>query len=441
MKLINLGDFEKAKKELLNDDNNAVSFIYEKSIKNLNSKKALLNDAIFTIKQNFATNDAITNSSSQILKNFFPHYNATAVQKLINEGAIKVAKVNCDEFGLGGTGTFSGYGLIHHQKDKNRYAGGSSSGSIATFTKNISFALASDTGDSVRLPASYWGKVGFKPSYGAISRYGMFAYASSLDTVAYFAHNVNDIALVSQSLFGKDEKDFTSKDIDLSNIKKSKPQKLIILDLDFLKPYVKNNYDKLIKNLQKENIKIEIIKPNKYLLFAIKPVYNIISFSEASSNLSNLNGISFGNTIDGDNWEQIMTNTRSKGFGYMVQKRLTLGSYFLHSNNQKDMFVKAQKVRRVIKNYFDKLHKRTDLVIFPCSSGIAPLFNEKINNGYMDYILTGANLTGNPSLSLPWINYNNLFVNLSLDAAIYKDENLLSYALWFEEFIKGDKYE
>ena len=136
-----------------------------------------------------------------------------------------------------------------------------------------------------------------------------------------------------------------------------------------------------------------------------------------------------------------MTNTRSKGFGYMVQKRLTLGSYFLHSNNQKDMFVKAQKVRRVIKNYFDKLHKRADLVIFPCSSGIAPLFNEKINNGYMDYILTGANLTGNPSLSLPWINYNNLFVNLSLDAAIYKDENLLSYALWFEEFIKGDKYE
>ncbi|WP_406615282.1 amidase family protein [Mycoplasmopsis hyopharyngis] len=441
MKLKVLGDFQKAQKELLNDNNNAVSFVYPNANYNPTNENKTLDKAIFTIKQNFATKDAITNASSKILENFNPYYNATAVQKIIDSGAIPVAKVNCDELALGGTGTYSAYGLIHHKVDPNRYAGGSSSGSIATLSDNISFALASDTGDSVRLPASFWGKVGFKPSYGAISRYGLFSYASSLDTVAYFAHNVNDIALLSQTLYGVDQKDFTSLEVPINNIETKKPKKIALFDLGFLKPFVQSNYNKLINNLQKQEIEVDLIKPNEDLLFAIKPVYDIISYSEASSNLANLNGITFSKQENSNNWADIMTKSRSKHFGNMVQRRLTLGAYFLHSENQEEIFIKAQKVRRLIKEYFEKIQQKYDILIFPCSATEAPLFSSKEKYGYMDYILTGANLTGNPSLSLPWIKHKDLFVNLSIDSLIYTDQKLLSYALWLEEFLKEDSYE
>lgn len=444
MKIKHLGNFDLAKEELKNNKNNAVSYIYEnKIISNKLINNPLLKDAIFTIKENFATNDSISHASSKILENFKPSYEATAITKLTNNGAIKVAKVYCDELALGGTGTYSAFGLIKHENDNNRYAGGSSSGSVATLTNSISFALASDTGDSVRLPASYWGKVGFKPSYGAISRYGMFAYASSLDTVAYFAHNVNDVCAISQSLYGLDEKDFTTRNIAINEIKITKPKKVLFLNLDGLNLWVSSQYHELAQKLKKEKIEIiyENIKEHEDLLFAIKPVYEIISYSEASSNLSNLNGIAFGSTVKGNNWAEIMTNTRSRKLGKMVQKRLVLGAYFLHEKNQNEMFWKALKVRRLIKNYFNSLHEKADLVIFPCSANVAPLFKDKFSNHYMEYILTGSNLAGNPSLSLPWISRNNLFVNLSLDTTIYKDEQLLSYALWFEEFLKGDKNE
>lgn len=437
MKLKHLGNFNQAYNELKNDKNNCVSGLYEDS----QTKSGILKDAIFTIKQNFATDDMFSDASSKILKNFMPRYNATAVQKLIDAGAKKVAKVNCDELALGGTGTHSAYGLIKNPYDQERLAGGSSSGSVATLTDNISFALASDTGDSVRLPASFNGKVGFKPSYGAISRFGLFAFASSLDNVAYFAHNVNDIAILSQVLYGEDIKDMTSINIPINNIAKTKPKKIGILNVKYCENFVNEQFKKLVDSLQKD-IKIEVIEPNEKILKAIKPVYEVISFSEASSNLANLNGIAFGNRQTGNNWEEIMTNTRSKGFGEMVQMRLTLGSYFLFSKNQKEIFIKAQQVRRIIKNYFDDLYKKYDLVIFPAYADVAPFIDSKKNkdHSYMEYILTGSNLTGNPSLSLPWIKHNNLFVNLSLEAACKNDEKLLSNALWFEEFL-GGKHE
>ncbi|VEU61103.1 aspartyl/glutamyl-tRNA(Asn/Gln) amidotransferase subunit A [Mycoplasmopsis bovigenitalium] len=440
MNLIVKGNFENAKNELKNDKNNSVAFVYEQAKK---VGDGLLNNAVFTIKDIFATNDAATTASSLILEGFKPGYNATCVQKLIDAGALPVAKVYNDELALGGTGTFSAFGLIRNVNDNERLAGGSSSGSTTTLTKNISFALASDTGDSVRLPASYNSQVGFKPSYGAISRYGMFAYASSLDTVSYFAHNVNDIAVISQVLYGKDSKDFTSLDIEISNINKVKPSKIAFLDIDsnLLEKQVSEKYNELIKNIQNTDITIEKVKVNEDLLMAVKPVYDIISYSEASSNLANLNGIAFGQRKQGDNWEQIMTNTRSQGFGTMVQRRLTLGSFFLFSENQKELFIKAQKVRRVIKQYWDELNSKYDLVIYPASANIAPFIDSTKNNsyGYMDYILTASNLAGNPSITMPWIKIKeNLGVNIALQSSIYQDQKLLSHALWLEEFLGGN---
>lgn len=438
MKLQVYGNVNEAIKELSKDKNNAVAYVYKNQV--CQNSSGLLANATFTIKDIFATNDCKTTGSTKLLANFEPHYNAACVQRLIDAGAIKVAKVYCDELALGGTGTFSAFGLIRNPLDNTRLAGGSSSGSVATFTNNISFALASDTGDSVRLPASYNGVVGFKPSYGAISRYGMFAYASSLDTVSYFAHNVNDIVLVSQALFAKDNKDFTSKDVAIKEVKKQMPKSICILDVDYLTSPVKKAYQGLINKLQADkNIKVSVIKPNEDLFMAIKPIYDIISYSEASANLANLNGIAFGECKNGEKWEEIMTNTRSQGFGVMVQRRLTLGSFFLHSENQKELFLKAQKCRRLVKDYYEKLHNTYDIVIYPASADVAPYIDNKKNKNhkYMDYILTGANLAGNPSISIPWIKKDNLPVNLAIDAKRYEDQKLLSISLWMEEFLGG----
>lgn len=433
-----LGNFANARKELINDKNNAVAYVYDQ-MKNLNQNGSLSN-AVFTIKNVFATDDATTNASSKILENFQPHYNAQVVQKLLNAGAVPVAKVHSDELALGGTGTYSGFGLVRNSIDPERLSGGSSSGSIATLTENISFALASDTGDSVRLPASYNGKVGFKPSYGAISRYGMFAYCSSLDTVAFFAHNVNDIFEVSKATFGVDNKDMTSVEVKMHQLNMIKPKNVIALDLDeFLEDYVLDSYNKLIEKLIKNGVNVKKIKPDLTILRNIKPVYDIVSYSEASANLANLNGIAFGERKNGENWQEIMTNTRTSGFGKMVQRRLTLGSYYLYSKNQDEIFKKAQKVRRVIKDYLTNLHKNSDVLIYPASAAVAPFIDFSKNKNYdlMEYILTGSNLVGNPSITLPLGKKDNLPFNIALDSEIYSDEKLLSISLWFEEILGG----
>ncbi|ADE19707.1 amidase family protein [Mycoplasma crocodyli] len=438
LKIINQGNYSAALKELKDDKNNSVCWINNQTFSSL---KGALNNCIFTIKDVFATSFAPTQASSKLLENFKPSYNATVVEKLINTGAFPIAKVHSDELALGGTGTFSAFGLVKNKLDDKRLSGGSSSGSVSTFTNNISFALASDTGDSVRLPASYNGCVGFKPSYGAISRYGMFAYSSSLDTVSYFAHNVNDISIISQCAYGQDSLDMTSVNVKIDNIKKTKPKKVAFLDVtNHLKEYVKKSYLKAFEKIKDDNITVEMVKIDEDLLKSIKPVYDIVSYSEASSNLANLTGIGFGKREEGQDWEEIMTNTRSKNLGKMVQRRLSLGSYYLYSENQKDVFLKAQKVRRVIKNYYTNLHDKFDLIIYPASADIAPLIDEKYNNSYMDYILTGANLVGNPSLSIPLGSYKNMPYNLTIDSKIYNDEKLLSYSLHIEELL-GGKHE
>ncbi|EFF41778.1 amidase family protein [Mycoplasmopsis alligatoris] len=437
-KLINKGNYLLAYNELKNDKNNAVSWLNNQTFNESKNNNLALNNAIFTIKDVFATNFAKTQASSKILENFEPKYNATVVQKLLDAGAFAIAKVHNDELALGGTGTFSAYGLITNRLDSKRYAGGSSSGSIVTLSDNISFALGSDTGDSVRLPASFNGKVGFKPSYGAISRYGMFAYASSLDTVSYFAHNVNDIALISKSVYGIDKKDMTSIEVKIDNVTKLKPKKVIAFNLkNYLEDYVQQAYISVLEKLKKQNIEVTILEPNVELLRAIKPVYDIVSYSEASSNLANLAGIGFGAREKGNNWEEIMTNTRSKNFGMMVQRRLSLGSYYLYSENQKDVFLKAQKVRRLISEYYKSLHSQADLVLYPAAANIAPLFSDNTKHDFMDYILTGANLNGNPSLTIPMGKKENMPFSITLDSALYNDEKLLSYSLYLEEILGG----
>ncbi|XP_023226604.1 uncharacterized protein LOC111627265 [Centruroides sculpturatus] len=229
-----------------------------------------------------------------------------------------------DELALGGTGQHSAWGRINNPLDSTRMPGGSSSGSVATFTSNIGLAIGSDTGNSVRLPASYCGLVGFKPSYGAVSRYGMFAFACSLDT---------------------------------------------------LSPTVKKAYLALKEKLVQDGIEAEIVNLEEQIFELIDPTYEVISYSEASSNDANLAGVNFGKRVEGEDWSQMMLKTRSQHLGKMVQRRFTLGAYYLLRENQAEIFLRAQKVRRLIHNRYNQIFDQYDVLVFPTTT-VAPTWKQ-----------------------------------------------------------------
>ncbi|TPR54311.1 amidase family protein [Metamycoplasma neophronis] len=438
--MINKGNLKNAISALSEDHNNAVSHVFKDA--ELKNEGSLAN-TVFTLKDNYADTNVIARGSSLILNNFKPEYKATALRLLEEAGATCVARTNLDEFGLGGSGEYSAFGLIKNPLNSDYLVGGSSSGAAATFNKNIAFAMGSDTGDSVRKPASNIGVVGFKPSYGAISRYGLFAFASSLDTVAFFTHNVQDTIEVSQVLFKQDLKhDLTSVDLsfDKVDVKIAKPQKVAYLDcFDKLDESVKEAYQQFLEKLTNDGIELIKIQIEEKLLNSIDVVYKVIAFSEASSNLANLVGTEFGERIEGNSWEDTYSLTRSKGLGKMVQSRLILGSYFLKQENQIKYFVKAKKMRRYLSEYFTNIHRSADIFIYPASNMSAPKFNETYPKSYMDFILTNANLTGNPSLTLKLgKDKNNMPFNLAIDGELYHDTKMLSHALYVEKMLGED---
>ncbi|MGL5204671.1 MAG: amidase family protein, partial [Metamycoplasmataceae bacterium] len=293
-----------------------------------------------------------------------------------------------------------------------------------------------------RLPASFVGKVGFKPSYGAVSRWGLFAYASSLDTVSWFTHNVNDAFEIAKVLYGIDEKDLTSIDIKLKNIFAEKPSIISYLDcFEYLNENVAKKYREFLQELKSNGIKLKKIKLNLDLLNAIKPVYDIISFSEASSNLSNLTGVNFGQRVEGENWKETFSKTRSHGFGFMVQRRLALGSFYLEKDNQEELFLRSQKIRRLINDWFTEIHNNCDVLIYPASPDIAPLIKDlgKKPQNFMHWILANSNLIGNPSICLKLGEYENMPFNISIDSKIYSDEKLFLHSLYIENILRKDK--
>lgn len=443
--MIKKGNLQAAYNELKNDKNNAVACVLETT--NSQSSNKALSNCVFTIKDNYADSVSFTKASSKFLESFKSSYEATALKLLREAGAICVARTNLDEFGMGGSGEYSAYGLIRHPQNPEYIVGGSSSGAAATFSDNIAFAIGSDTGDSVRKPASNIGKVGFKPSYGAISRYGLFAFATSLDTVAYFTHNVMDTIELSSVLFKQDlQNDLTSKNLAFKteNINLQKPQTIAYLDcFDKLSPAVSEAYQNLLSKLKKDNVKLVKIEANEELLNSIDVVYKVLAFSEASSNLANLTGIAFGPQLESDNWERSIIAKRSQNLGKMVQSRLILGSYFLEEENQIKYFVKAKKMRQVLVDFFSSIHNKYDCFIYPASNDSAPKFGKEYAPSYMDFILTYGNLVGNPSLTMKLgINKeNNLPFNIAIDCAIDKDTKLFSHALYLEKIIQGEANE
>lgn len=440
--------YEKLEK---NKSNNA----YINLVKNykyvVDNKQSLINKIPYAIKDNINALDTITTGGSLFFKNYVSPYSATVIDKLNLAGAIPVCKSNLDEFGLGGTGTFSSYGHVFNPNDKNRITSGSSSGSaVLVADGTLAFALGTDTGDSIRKPASYNGIVGYKPTYGLVSRFGVFPYSPSFDHVGVLTTSVTDAAIVSDFMIGYDELDFTSQKIETMNLYKNIDNiddKIKICYFENVLEYVDNKVKDLFVNEILSKIKNQYsIDKNNYsinLLKLVSSVYKIVSYSEAVSCYQNITGIPFGEKIEGKNFEESIIKTRSANFGKELKRRFVIGSYCTLEENYDDIFLKAKKIRTLIINEIESIFNKYDFVIMPGSSSIAPLIEDLNSKKYKDTIaddyLQIANFGGYPSITIPMGKIDNNPIGINIMGKINDDAKLLAFAKKINYILnKGD---
>ncbi|AOG60076.1 aspartyl/glutamyl-tRNA amidotransferase subunit A [Spiroplasma helicoides] len=412
----------------------------------------LLSAIPFVTKDNFSTKGILTTAGTKILENYYPPIDATITKKLKDKNTILLGKSSLDELGMGGTGLFGFNGEVHHPFDKDRIAGGSSSGSAyAVAAGLVPFATGSDTGDSIRKPASFNGIVGFKPTYGSISRYGVIPYAPSLDHLGYFTRSVEDVAILCDATYGYDEKDFTSIDNTNEYYKNfSKSPKQIKFGFikqveKYMKTDLKDSYEKLFEKIKKDGHTIEYIDFNEQLLESIPAVYMMISFSEAVSTHADLDGINFGLRAEGSDYIEIMKKSRTKYFGPNVKKRFTIGSLQLKKENQEELLNRSKKVRTLIIQEIKKLYEKIDILILPPSFSVAPLIKDVLgtdiedrddNQGvWIEDILILGNMSGMPSITLPFIKENNLPIGINLNAKPKADLELLQASNYLEQLL------
>ncbi len=413
----------------------------------------LLSGIPYGIKDIFSTKDILSTGSSNTLNNYVPFFDATCVANLKKHGAVGVAKTVLDELGMGGTGTTGHTGIVHNPWDLERQTAGSSAGSAASVACGVyPYALGSDTGDSVRKPAAYCGVVGYKPTYGMISRYGMFQFASSLDTVGVLSRSVEDAAIAVDGMKGLDKNDMTtwdSSDIHLyeSLSKDVKGKKLFyikeICDVenysnpsDELKEHLAN-FKETIRNCEKAGMTVDGISFDKDLLNAVAPTYMVIYGAEASSNMANLTGISFGPRGEGNTPDEIIKDHRTKGFSPLIKRRFVIGSFVLQRENQEKFFLNAKRVRRLIVNKMNELFKKYDAMIGPVGSGPAKYINNSKNKVdkqtiVLEEILQIGNFGGYPSITIPNGFINKLPVGVNITGKVKDDSNVLNIAYALE---------
>lgn len=410
----------------------------------------------FGVKDNFSTKGVLTTGSSNTLKNYVPVYTATVVENLINKGAVMVNKPALDEFGMGATGTTCHTGSVLNPWDKTRMCAGSSAGSACAVASGVvPYALGSDTGDSVRKPAAYCGIVGYKPTYGMLSRYGLFPYASSLDHVGVLTRSVADAAIVVDAMKGIDKHDMTSWDSSNINLYKSltgevKGKKLFyIKELCNIENYPNAskelkehlaNFHKTLEIVKTIGVSVEEITFPVELLRAIPAVYMVISYAEATSNMSNLTGISFGVRSDKKNITEMMKEHRTLGFSPLIKRRFVIGSYVLQSENQERYFKNAARARRLIVDKMKELFKNYDALIMPVGTGPAKKLNEDFNHidemaKVLEDQLQIGNFGGFPSITIPDGFINNLPVGINITGNCFKDAEVLNLAYALESIM------
>ena len=424
--------------------------------KGINVTDSFVSGIPFGVKDNYSTKDVLSTGSSNTLKNYVPFYTATVVEKLFDAGAIMVNKTALDEFGMGGTGTTCHTGPVLNPWDKTRMCAGSSSGSACAVASGVyPFALGSDTGDSIRKPAAYCGIVGYKPTYGMLSRYGLFPFASSLDHCGVLTRSVEDAAIVCDIMKGKDEHDMTTWDsshIDLQTALTGniKGKKLFYIKeicnienypnaSEELKMHFKN-FHKSLDLLKEAGAIVEEISMDEKLLNAIASVYVVISCAEATSNMSNLTGIIFGPRSDKKNVFDMMKEHRTHGFSPLIKRRFVIGSYVLQKENQERYFKNAQRVRRLIVDKMKELFKEYDALILPVSSGPAKKLDEDkdvidANTNVLEEHLQIGNFGGFPSITIPNGFVNDLPVGINITGNCYDDENVLNIAYTLESMM------
>lgn len=400
------------------------------------------------LKDNVSTKGIKTTAASRILDNYYPVYDATIVEKLRKEGAVFVAKASMDELAMGGSNLTSMIGPCHNPYDLNRISGGSSGGSAVLVASGaVSVAIGSDTGDSVRKPAGYCGVVGVKPTYGRISRYGIIPYASSLDHVGYFTRNIKDASLVLEVLAGRDDHDMTSsfeKVDEYSKLLNSNVEGKKILVFDNVVENIRediiiNSFNNVIKGLEEKGAVIKHVRFDDKLMKALFPTYFIIANAEATANHSNLDGIRFGHRVDGNTIEEIMINTRTRGFSSFIKQRFVVGSYSLFEENQERLLKKAQRVRRLIVDEVMKELKDADCLIAPASGNVAPLIkgnkSDELTPEYLiaeNHLVIG-NFGGLPSLTQPMGFKDNLPFGVNITCNPFKEADMFNIALAIEE--------
>lgn len=433
--------FEKAK----NDKCNAIVTLVEPK-ENLNKGK--LSGEPIILKDNISTKGIRTTASSKILDNYYPIFDATVVEKIKAEGGVIIGKASMDELAMGGTNLAAYTGPVLNPWDYKRMSGGSSGGSAAVVSSGIvSFAIGSDTGDSVRKPASFCGIVGVKPTYGRISRYGVVAYASSLDHVGYFTRNVKDASLMLEVLAGRDDKDMTSSFKEVKEYSKLlnsdvKGKKIAVFKnvIDSLdNENTLNLFNDLLNKLKEKGAIIEEVSFDNDLMRTLFPVYFIIANCEATSNHSNLDGLRFGVSEDGDDTREVVINSRTKGFGSLIRKRFVIGSFGLHEENQEKVFKKAQRIRRLIVEEVKKCLEEYDCLIAPASNDIAPLLEgnkiDELSDKYLiaeNHMVIG-NFTGYPSMTVPMGFEKGCPIGVNITCKAFDEENMFNIGLAIEE--------
>ena len=400
----------------------------------------------FAIKDNICTKGVKTSCASKILGDFAPVYNATVIEKLENEGAIVLGKVNMDEFAMGSTCETSAYGETKNPWDLTKVPGGSSGGAAASVaSKEAVIALGSDTGGSIRQPAAYCGVTGFKPTYGSVSRFGLIAYASSLDQIGPVAKDVADCAAVMDMICGIDKNDGTSLDIgtpdylknlndDVKGMKIGLPKECF--ETKGLDPEVAESVKSVAEVLkQKGAIVEEISLP--FLDYVI-PTYYIIAAAEASSNLSRFDGVKYGfRAKDYDGLTDLYNATRSEGFGDEVKKRILLGTFVLSSGYYDAYYRKALKVKAVIKQKFDEIFQNYDLILCPVAPTTAPKIGDSLSDPmqmYLSDIFTvSVNIAGLPGLSVPCgFDKSGMPVGAQLIGQVLSEQKVLNAGFAFQ---------
>ena len=403
----------------------------------------------YLLKDNFSTKGIPTTGSSNILNNYVPVYDSTVAKKLKDAKAILIGKTTLDELAMGGTGMSGHKGITYNPYDdkKERLCGGSSCGSAAGVSSCIApFAIGSDTGDSVRKPASFNGLVGIKPTWGRISRYGLFSFANSLDHVAYFTRSVEDSAIILEVLAGRDDKDMTSsfEKVDAYSLYETEKNPRIAVILEIINsikdPILLNNFEKFIKKIKQKGFEVEYVSMNQKLISAVLPVYFVISCAEAGSNNACLDGIKYGVRKQGNTYDEIMKNSRSEGFGELIKRRFIIGSYVLFAENKEDTFLRAQKARRMIVDEYNKILESYDAVVVPAAASIAPKFSdssEKLSDTYLiaDNHLAIQNFAGLPSITIPLCFENGMPIGINITSKKFEERKMFNICRDFEEVI------